>query len=43
MLGGFNEDPSIWDESKIYGFQRITLAPIIILSGLVVEIYAIFK
>jgi len=43
MIGGFNEDPSQWDESKIYGFQRTLLAPIVILTGLAVEIYAIFK
>ena len=43
MIGGFNEDPSIWDESKIYGFRRTLLAPIVILAGLGVEIYAIFK
>ncbi len=43
MIGGFNEDPAIWDESKIYGFRRTVLAPIVILSGLAVEIYAIFK
>ncbi|MBT8231649.1 MAG: DUF3098 domain-containing protein [Saprospiraceae bacterium] len=43
MIGGFNENPNIWDESKIYGFQRTVLAPIVILSGLVVNIYALFK
>ena len=43
MIGGFNEDPSVWDESAIYGFRRTVLAPIVILAGLAVEIYAIFK
>ncbi len=43
MMGGFNEDPNVWDESKIYGFQRTVLAPIVILAGLIVEIFAIFK
>ena len=43
MIGGFNEDPSQWDESKIYGFQRTLLAPFVILTGLAVEVYAIFK
>ena len=43
MLGGYNENPAVWDESKIYGFQRITLAPIVILSGLAVQVYAIFR
>jgi len=43
MLGGFNENPNIWDESQIYGFQRTVLAPAVILSGLAVNIYALFK
>ena len=43
MIGGFNENPNVWDESKIYGFQRTVLAPAVILGGLVVNVYAIFK
>lgn len=43
MIGGFNENPNEWDESGIYGFRRTVLAPIVILSGLVVNIYALFK
>jgi hypothetical protein len=43
MLGGFNENPNIWDESKIYGFRRTMLAPAVILSGLLVNIYALFR
>lgn len=43
MLGGYNDNPAIWDESKIYGFQRTLLAPVVILAGLAVEMYAIFK
>ena len=43
MIGGFNENPAIWDESAIYGFQRTVLAPFVILSGLAVNIYALFK
>lgn len=43
MLGGFNENPNIWDESKIYGFRRTVLAPAVILSGLLVNIYALFR
>jgi hypothetical protein len=42
MLGG-HEDPNVWDETVIYSFRRITLAPIVILAGLAVEVYAIFK
>lgn len=43
MIGGFNENPNIWDESQIYGFRRTVLAPFVILTGLVVNIYALFK
>ncbi len=43
MLGGGMKDPMIWDESVIYSPVRITLAPIIILAGLGMQIYAIFK
>ncbi len=43
MSGGGMEDPNTWDESRIYGFRRITLAPAVILLGLVLEIVAIFK
>lgn len=43
MTGGEMSDPNVWDEGVIYSFRRITLAPIIILGGLGVVIYAIFK
>lgn len=43
MLGGNMKDPNVWDESVIYSFRRITLAPIVILAGLAFQVYAIFK
>ena len=43
MSGGKNQDPNVFDESLVYGTTRITIAPIVILLGFVVEIYAIFK
>lgn len=42
MMGG-NSDPTTFDEEAIYSFRRITLAPILILIGLGIQIYAIFK
>ncbi len=42
MAGGGMDDPSIWDESKIYSARRTVLAPFVIILGLVVEIFAIF-
>ena len=43
MAGGSMPDPETWDESVIYSGRRTILAPIVILSGLGLEIYAIFK
>ena len=43
MSGGKNQDPNVFDENEVYGTTRITIAPIIILLGFVVEIYAIFR
>ncbi len=41
MNGGGSDDPTIFNKN-IYNFQRIRLAPTIVLIGLAVEIYAIF-
>jgi hypothetical protein len=43
MTGGSMPSPDVWDESLIYSFRRITLAPMVIVLGLVVEIFAIFS
>ena len=43
MLGGDMKDPNVWDENVIYSARRITLAPIVILAGLAMQVYAIFK
>ncbi len=43
MAGGSMPDPETWDESIIYSGRRTILAPIAILAGLALEIYAIFK
>ena len=42
MLGGGSESPDEFNEG-IFNFQRLTLAPILILAGFGVEIYAIMK
>jgi hypothetical protein len=42
MTGGHMPSPDVWDESLIYSPVRITVAPILIIAGLVVNIYAIF-
>jgi hypothetical protein len=43
MAGGASKDPTVFDKSEVYSFTRITVAPILILAGLVIEIYALFK
>ena len=43
MAGGAMPSPEVWDEDLIYAFRRITLAPIVIIAGLGVITYAIFK
>lgn len=43
MSGGHMPDDNIWDPDIIYSFRRITLAPIVILVGLVLPIVGIFR
>jgi hypothetical protein len=41
MIGGGSTDPDVFNE-EMFNFRRITLAPILVLAGFVVEIVAIF-
>ena len=41
MAGGGSDDPEVWNDS-INNFQRIRLAPTLVIIGLGIEIYAIF-
>jgi FtsH-binding integral membrane protein len=44
MSGGrSNVNPAVFDEKAVYSSTRITIAPIVILAGLVIEIFAIFR
>jgi len=43
MSGGKSADPHQFNYDEIYSFRRITLAPIVILLGFAVEVYAIMK
>lgn len=42
MSGGASADPNVYAEAEIYSFRRITLAPLVVLLGFGVEMYAIF-
>lgn len=43
MAGGKSSDPSVFNKDEVYSTTRITIAPILILLGLALEVYAIFK
>jgi hypothetical protein len=44
LSGGVsNKDPKVFDKDAVYSTTRITIAPILILLGLVIEIFAIFR
>jgi hypothetical protein len=43
MAGGKSDDPNVFKDNEVYSTRRITIAPILILLGLGVEVYAIFK
>ena len=41
--GGGSDDPNVFNKDEVYSTRRITIAPIIILLGIAIEIYAIFR
>lgn len=43
MAGGNSKDPNVFSNNEVYSFRRITLAPILILLGLGIEVFAIFR
>jgi len=43
MAGGKGEDPNVFAENEVYSMKRITLAPLLIVAGLLIEVYAIMK
>jgi hypothetical protein len=44
LSGGVsNKDPKVFDKDAVYSTTRITIAPLLILLGLVIEIFAIFR
>ncbi len=43
MSGGKSTDPNVFNYKEVYSTTRITVAPILIVLGLVIEIVAIFK
>lgn len=43
MAGGKSDDPNVFNPKEVYSTTRITIAPVLILIGLAMEIYAIFR
>lgn len=43
MSGGKSADPNVFNKDEVYSTTRITIAPILIIAGLLLEIFAIMK
>jgi hypothetical protein len=43
MAGGGSDNPAEFNPSEVYSTRRITIAPLVILLGLMIQIYAIFR
>jgi hypothetical protein len=43
MAGGKSDDPNVFNANEVYSKTRITVAPILILLGLAMEVFAIFR
>ncbi|MCW3127154.1 MAG: hypothetical protein JWO03_2812 [Bacteroidetes bacterium] len=43
MAGKANDNPAVFNADEIYSFRRITLAPVVVMIGFLIEVYAILK
>jgi hypothetical protein len=43
MAGGKSADPSVFNDNEVYSTTRITIAPLLIIAGFIIEIFAIMK
>lgn len=43
MIGGGTEDPNVFNADEIFSTRRITVAPIVILTGFVIVLLGIMK
>lgn len=43
MSGGKSSDPKVFNDSEVYSTTRITIAPILLIAGFIIEIFAIMK
>ena len=43
MAGGKSTDPGVFKDNDVYSTTRITIAPMLIIAGFVIEIFAIMR
>lgn len=43
MVGGGADDPNVFNGDELFSFRRITMAPLIVLVGFGIAVYAILK
>jgi len=43
MAGGKSPDPKVFNYNEVYSNTRITVAPILLMLGLLIEVYAIMR
>ena len=43
MAGGKSPDPKVFDTKEVYSTTRITIAPMLIIAGFIIEIVAIMR
>ena len=43
MAGGKSADPTVFNDSDVYSTTRITIAPLLIIAGFIIEIFGIMK
>ena len=43
LSGGKSNDPNVFSDNEVYSTTRITIAPILIILGFIIEVVAIMK
>ena len=43
MAGGKSTNPAVFNKDEVYSTTRITIAPLLIIAGFIIEIFAIMK
>ena len=43
MAGGKSADPNVFNDNDVYSTTRITIAPMLIIAGFIIEIFAIMR